>query len=146
MRRIVCLVVLLQLLDILIFQQPNQKTYLQNDYQNLKLIGTQLRAPHSADRISWTTVLYDTQADQIHQATLRENIEITDRTGGGDSFASGVIGAIMEGKGYDEAVEWGAAHGILVQETPGDTTMVSKKMVLSEVARAKKGGGVSALR
>ena len=52
----------------------------------------------------------------------------------------------MEGKGYDEADEWGAAHGILVQETPGDTTMVSKKMVLSEVARAKKGGGVSALR
>ena len=116
------------------------------DYQNLKLIGTQLRPPHSADRISWTAVLYDTQSDQIHQATLRENIEITDRTGGGDSFASAVIAAIMEGKGYDEAVEWGAAHGILVQETPGDTTMVSKKMVLSEVARAKKGGGVSALR
>ena len=52
----------------------------------------------------------------------------------------------MEGKGYDEAVEWGAAHGILVQETPGDTTMVSKSMVLNEVTRAQKGGGVSALR
>jgi len=116
------------------------------DYQNLKLIGTQLRAPLSADRISWTAVLYDTRSDQIHRATLRENIEITDRTGGGDSFASAVIAAIMEGKGYDEAVEWGAAHGILVQETPGDTTMVSKTMVLSEVTRAQKGGGVSALR
>ncbi|MAE00511.1 MAG: sugar kinase [Proteobacteria bacterium] len=116
------------------------------DYQNLKLIGTQLRAPLSADRISWTAVLYDTRSDQIHRATLRENIEITDRTGGGDSFASAVIAAIMEGKGYDEAVEWGAAHGILVQETPGDTTMVSKSMVLSEVTRAQKGGGVSALR
>ena len=116
------------------------------DYQNLKLIGTQLRAPLSADRISWTAVLYDTRSDQIHRATLRENIEITDRTGGGDSFASAVIAAIMEGRGYDEAVEWGAAHGILVQETPGDTTMVSKSMVLSEVIRAQKGGGVSALR
>ena len=116
------------------------------DYQNLKLIGTQLRAPLSADRISWTAVLYDTRSDQIHRATLRENIEITDRTGGGDSFASAVIAAIMEGRGYDEAVEWGAAHGILVQETPGDTTMVSKSMVLSEVTRAQKGGGVSALR
>ncbi len=115
-------------------------------YQNLKLIGTQLRAPLSADRISWTAVLYDTRSGQIHRATLRENIEITDRTGGGDSFASAVIAAIMEGKGYDEAVEWGAAHGILVQETPGDTTMVSKSMVLSEVTRAQKGGGVSALR
>ena len=116
------------------------------DYQNLKLIGTQLRAPLSADRISWTAVLYDTRSDLIHRATLRQNIEITDRTGGGDSFASAVIAAIMEGKGYDEAVEWGAAHGILVQETPGDTTMVSKTMVLSEVTRAQKGGGVSALR
>ena len=116
------------------------------DYQNLKLIGTQLRAALSADRISWTAVLYDTRSDQVHRATLRENIEITDRTGGGDSFASAVIAAIMEGRSYDQAVEWGAAHGILVQETPGDTTMVSKSMVVSEVTRAQKGGGVSALR
>jgi hypothetical protein len=43
-------------------------------------------------------------------------------------------------------VEWGAAHGILVQETPGDTTMVTQAMVEAEVARAKKGGGVVALR
>ena len=91
-------------------------------------------------------MLYDTRSDQVHSATLRENIEITDRTGGGDSFASAVIAAIMEGRSYDQAVEWGAAHGILVQETPGDTTMVSKSMVVSEVIRAQKGGGVSALR
>ena len=91
-------------------------------------------------------MLYDTRSDQIHRATLRENIEITDRTGGGDSFASAVSAAVMEGKGYDVAVEWVAAHGILVQETPGDTTMVSKSMVLSEVTRAQTGGGVSALR
>jgi hypothetical protein len=44
------------------------------------------------------------------------------------------------------AVQWGAAHGILVQETPGDTTMVTQKEVEAEVARALKGGGVSALR
>jgi hypothetical protein len=43
-------------------------------------------------------------------------------------------------------VEWGAAHGILVQETPGDTTMVSQAMVEAEVKRGKKGGGVVALR
>ena len=46
----------------------------------------------------------------------------------------------------EEAVEWGAAHGILVQETPGDTTMVTHAMVEAEVKRGKKGGGVSALR
>jgi len=116
------------------------------DYPNLKLIGTQLRGALSADRINWGAVLYDVAADRIHQAAVRENVEILDRTGGGDSFASGVAAAVMAGKGADEAVQWGAAHGILVQEMPGDTTLVTRKEVEKEVARALKGGGVSALR
>ena len=116
------------------------------DYPNLKLIGTQLRSAISADRISWAAVLFDAVEDKIHMATVRENVEIADRTGGGDSFASATIAAITNGKDLAEAVEWGAAHGILVQETPGDTTMATQSMVESEVARAKRGGGVSALR
>ena len=84
--------------------------------------------------------------DKIYLATVRENVEIADRTGGGDSFASGVAAALLKGKNLEEAVEWGAAHGTLVQETPGDTTMATQAMVESEVARAKRGGGVSALR
>ena len=117
-----------------------------SDYPNLKIIGTQLRGALSADRINWGAVLYDTAADTIHQAPVRENIEIADRTGGGDSFASGVAAALLSGKGLDDAVQWGAAHGICVQETPGDTTMVTQKEVLKEADRALKGGGVSALR
>jgi 2-dehydro-3-deoxygluconokinase len=116
------------------------------DYPNLKLIGTQLRGAHSADRIDWGAVLYDVAEDKLYQAAIRRNIEIADRTGGGDSFASAVISAILKGKTLDEAVEWGAAHGILVQETPGDTTMVTQAMVEAEVKRGKKGGGVTALR
>ena len=116
------------------------------DFPKLKLIGTQLRGAHSADRIDWGAVLYDVAEDKLYQAAVRRNVEISDRTGGGDSFASGVIAAILKGKGLDEAVEWGAAHGILVQETPGDTTMVTQAMVEAEVARARKGGGVLALR
>jgi 2-dehydro-3-deoxygluconokinase len=116
------------------------------DYPNLKLIGTQLRGAHSADRIDWGAVLYDVAEDKLHQAVTRKNVEIADRTGGGDSFASAIISAILKGKPLDEAVEWGAAHGILVQETPGDTTMVSQAMVEAEVKRGKKGGGVVALR
>jgi 2-dehydro-3-deoxygluconokinase len=116
------------------------------DYPNLKIIGTQLRAAITADRISWGAVLYDVVEDKMHQASVRENIEIADRTGGGDSFMSGVAAALMKGNGPDVAAEWGAAHGILVQETPGDTTMVTQKEVEAEVARARKGGGVSALR
>ncbi len=116
------------------------------DYPNLKLIGTQLRGALSADRINWGAVLYDVAEDQIHCAAVRENVEIADRTGGGDSFASGVIAALLKGQDLQTAVDWGAAHGICVQETPGDTTMVTQKEVEKEVERARKGGGVSALR
>ncbi|HEX7550768.1 MAG TPA: sugar kinase [Candidatus Methylomirabilis sp.] len=116
------------------------------DYPNLKLIGTQLRGAHSADRIDWGAVLFDVAEDKLYQATIRRNIEIADRTGGGDSFASAIISALLKGKPLEEAVEWGAAHGILVQETPGDTTMVTQAMVEAEVKRGKKGGGVTALR
>ncbi|RPI64272.1 MAG: sugar kinase [Planctomycetaceae bacterium] len=115
-------------------------------YPNLKLIGTQLRAALTADRISWGAVLFDVAAGKIHQATVRENVEIADRTGGGDSFCSGVAAALLAGKGPEDAVQWGASHGILVQSTPGDTTMVKQADVEAEVKRAAKGGGVSALR
>jgi 2-dehydro-3-deoxygluconokinase len=116
------------------------------DYPNLKLIGTQLRGAHSADRIDWGAVLYDVTGDTLYKAPVRTNIEIADRTGGGDSFASAVISALLKGKSLQEAVEWGAAHGILVQETPGDTTMATQSMVEAEVKRGQKGGGVTALR
>ena len=117
-----------------------------SDYPNLSYIGTQLRAALSADRINWGAVLFDVASDSVRQAVVREGVEIADRTGGGDSFASGVIAALLGGNGPDEAVQWGAAHGILVQETPGDTTMVTRGDVEKEIARALKGGGVSALR
>ncbi len=117
-----------------------------HDYPNLKIIGTQLRAAITADRINWGAVLYDVAEDRRYLASVRENIEIADRTGGGDSFASGVAAALLKGKELADAVEWGAAHGICVQETPGDTTMVTQKEVEAEVKRAQSGGGVSALR
>jgi 2-dehydro-3-deoxygluconokinase len=116
------------------------------EYPNLKLIGTQLRAALTADRISWGAVLYDVAEEKTHLAAVRENIEIADRTGGGDSFMSGVAAALMKGQDAATAVQWGAAHGIMVQETPGDTTMVTQAEVEAEAARALKGGGVSALR
>lgn len=115
-------------------------------YPNLKLIGTQLRAALSADKINWGAVLYDTAEDKLHLAVTREEVEIADRTGGGDSFASGVAAALLNGKDPADAVQWGAAHGICVQATPGDTSMVKQADVLKEVDRALSGGGVSAMR
>ncbi|MGE5141439.1 MAG: sugar kinase [Rudaea sp.] len=116
------------------------------DYPNLSLIGTQWRGATNADLVSWGAVLYDALEDKLYQAALRVDVPIADRTGGGDSFASGVLAALLDGKDLATAVEWGAAHGILVQETPGDTTMVDRKAVLAEVKRAAARGGVRALR
>ena len=116
------------------------------DYPNISLIGTQWRGAHNADLISWGAVLYEAAADKFHVGPVRENIPIRDRTGGGDSFTSGAIAAILKGNDPDTAVQWGAAHGMLVQETPGDITMIQEDLVLAEVKRAAGGGGVKAAR
>ena len=116
------------------------------DYPNLSLIGTQWRGATNADLVSWGAVLYDVLEGKMYQAPLRADIPIADRTGGGDSFASGVLAALLKGKDLATAVQWGAAHGILVQETPGDTTMIEEKIVLAEVKRAASKGGVRATR
>ena len=57
---------------------------------------------------------------------------------------SGVLAALLKGKDLATAVQWGAAHGILVQETAGDITMVDERAVLAEVKRALAGSGVGA--
>jgi len=116
------------------------------DFPNMSLIGTQWRGAHNADLISWGAVLYDVAADEFHVAPVRENIPIRDRTGGGDSFTSGVTAAILKGNDLETAVQWGAAHGMLVQETPGDITMIEEGLLLAEVKRAAAGGGVKATR
>jgi 2-dehydro-3-deoxygluconokinase len=116
------------------------------DYPNLSLIGTQWRGATNADMVSWGAVLYDVLEGKMYQAPLREDIPIADRTGGGDSFASGVLAALLKGKDLATAVQWGAAHGILVQETPGDTTLIEQKLVEAEVKRASSKGGVRATR
>jgi 2-dehydro-3-deoxygluconokinase len=70
------------------------------------------------------------------EATPRPSLEILDRIGGGDSFASGLIYGFMTNRGPQWAVECGAAHGALAMTTPGDTSMAT----LAEVERAMKGG------
>lgn len=116
------------------------------DFPNLNLIGTQWRGARNADLIDWGAVLYEPRSDEFHVAPLREAVPIIDRTGGGDSFTSGVLAALLHGHDLQTAVEWGAAHGILVQEVPGDITMIDEPAVCSEVDRARQGGDVKALR
>ena len=108
-----------------------------SDYKDIKLIGVQIRQAISADRINWGGMLYDAVNGKAYTAVIRENVEIYDRTGGGDSFVSGIAGALLKGKGLADAVEWGAAHGILAQCTPGDITMANEKDIIDEIHRAK---------
>jgi len=73
---------------------------------------------------------------EFFEAPARPNLEILDRIGGGDSFASGLLYGLMTGRGPQWAVECGAAHGALAMTTPGDTSTAT----LAEVERAMKGG------
>jgi 2-dehydro-3-deoxygluconokinase len=66
---------------------------------------------------------------KFYEALLRPDLEIYDRVGGGDSFASGLIYGFMEGKSPEQAVNYGAAHGALAMTTPGDTSMATLKEV-----------------
>ncbi len=105
------------------------------EFANLKVVATTLRNVRTANINDWGAVMY---ADgQFYDAVLRPGLEIYDRVGGGDSFASGLIYALMEGKDPEQAVNYGAAHGALAMTTPGDTTMAT----LSEVEKVMKGAG-----
>jgi 2-dehydro-3-deoxygluconokinase len=67
---------------------------------------------------------------ELYQARVRENLEIYDRVGGGDSFASGLIYGFLAGEGSAWAFDCGADHGALAMTTSGDTTMASREEVL----------------
>ncbi|HZQ92395.1 MAG TPA: sugar kinase [Terriglobales bacterium] len=99
------------------------------EFPNLKVVATTLRNAKTATVNDWGAVCwYD---GQFYEATRRENLEIYDRVGGGDSFASGLIYGFLEGKPASWAVECGAAHGALAMTTPGDTTMATLSEVLA---------------
>jgi len=103
-------------------------------YPNFAVIATTLRTVKSASINSWGAICY--AGGEFYEATHRENIEIFDRVGGGDSFASGLIYGFMTFNDPQKAVEYGAAHGALAMTTPGDTTMAT----LDEVEKLSKGG------
>ncbi|MBN2317845.1 MAG: sugar kinase [Acidobacteria bacterium] len=109
-------------------------------FPNFKVVATTLRNAKTATRNDWGAVLY--AGGNFYDALLREDLEILDRVGGGDSFASGLIYGLMEQKTPDEAVNYGAAHGALAMTTPGDTTTASIK----EVQQAMKGGTARIIR
>lgn len=111
------------------------------EFTNFAVVGTTLRTVRSASRNDWGAMAWSRETGVVH-ATHREDLEILDRVGGGDSFASGLIFGLLEGEPLQTAVEYGAAHGALAMTTPGDTSMVTK----AEVLRLAGGGSARVIR
>jgi 2-dehydro-3-deoxygluconokinase len=105
-------------------------------YPNFAVIGTTMRTVRSATVNDWGAIAWSRETGVV-EATRRERLEILDRVGGGDSFASGLIFGLLDGQPLQTAVEYGAAHGALAMTTPGDTTMASK----ADVLKLAGGGG-----
>jgi 2-dehydro-3-deoxygluconokinase len=119
--------------DISAFQGMIEKA--RAEFPNFAVVATTLRNAKTATINDWSAICY---ADgKLYESIARPDLEIFDRVGGGDSFASGLVYGFLAGKGPQWAVDCGAAHGALAMTTPGDTSMAS----LSEVEKAMKGGG-----
>jgi 2-dehydro-3-deoxygluconokinase len=105
-----------------------------DDYPNLRALATTLRVVHSAGCNDWGGICL---ADgRFVVAEQRDRLEILDRVGGGDSFASGLVYGLLAGLDVAEALEYGLAHGALAMTTPGDTSMAT----LAEVERLVRRG------
>ena len=104
-------------------------------YPNFQAAATTLRTVRTATVNDWSAIVWSD--GKFYQAKQRDGLEIFDRVGGGDSFASGLIYGFLEKGDPALAVEYGAAHGALAMTTPGDTSMAR----LAEVEKLVGGGG-----
>ncbi|MDR1305046.1 MAG: sugar kinase [Verrucomicrobiales bacterium] len=110
------------------------------EFPNFKATATTLRTVKSATVNSWGAICW--HAGQFHEAIYRPDLEIYDRVGGGDSFASGLIYGFLTTGDAAKAVNYGAAHGALAMTTPGDTSMAT----LKEVEKLMAGGSARVVR
>jgi 2-dehydro-3-deoxygluconokinase len=104
------------------------------------VVATTLRKAVTATHNDWGAIGWE--GGKFYQSRRYDNLEIFDRVGGGDSFASGLIYGFLSGQGPQWAVECGAAHGALAMTTPGDTSMAT----LKEVLAIMKGAGARIAR
>ncbi|MDR1668425.1 MAG: sugar kinase [Oscillospiraceae bacterium] len=96
-------------------------------YPNLSVIATTLRTVRTATSNDWSAICL--AGGEVMQGMSFEGLEIFDRVGGGDSFASGLIYGLLTGKDPLTALNCGICHGALAMTTPGDTSMASQKEV-----------------
>ncbi len=105
------------------------------EFPNFKATATTLRAVKTATVNDWAAMAW--HEGEFYESIQFPGLEIFDRVGGGDSFASGFIYGFLTENDPQAAVDYGCVHGALAMTTPGDTTMAS----LKEVAKIKGGGG-----
>lgn len=110
------------------------------EFPNFKVAATTLRAVKSATINDWGAICW--HEGKFYEAAIRKDMEILDRVGGGDSFASGLIYGFLKQNDPAKAVELGAAHGALAMTTPGDTSMAT----LAEVEKLAAGGSARVVR
>jgi len=109
-------------------------------YKNFQVVATTLRTVISATVNDWSAICY--AGGQFHESRAYPGLEILDRVGGGDSFASGLIYGFLKTGDAAKAVNYGAAHGALAMTTPGDTSMATVK----EVEKLMAGGSARVVR
>ena len=109
-------------------------------FPNFKVAATTLRRVVSATRNDWSAILW--HEGKFHESRKYPDLEILDRVGGGDSFASGLTYGFLAANDAQAAVDYGAAHGALASTTPGDTSMATRK----EVESLMRGGGARVVR
>jgi 2-dehydro-3-deoxygluconokinase len=110
------------------------------EFPNFKVAATTLRRVMTATRNDWSAILW--HDGRFHESRKYPDLEILDRVGGGDSFASGLQFGFLSKNDPQAAVEYGAAHGAFASTTPGDTSMATQK----EVEKLMKGGGARVVR
>jgi 2-dehydro-3-deoxygluconokinase len=110
------------------------------EFPNFKVAATTLRRVITASRNDWSAICWHDGA--FHESRKYPELDILDRVGGGDSFASGLAFGFLSQNDAQAAVDYGAAHGALASTTPGDTSMVTQK----EVEKLMKGGGARVVR
>jgi 2-dehydro-3-deoxygluconokinase len=95
-------------------------------YPNIKVVATTLREVHSTNNHSWGAVAW---IDGKTYISPTAELNVYDRVGGGDGFASGLFYGMLSGEEPQEAVNLGWAHGALLTTFPGDTTMATAEQV-----------------
>ena len=110
------------------------------EFPNFQVAATTLRRVITATRNDWSAILW--HEGEIYDSQKFPELEILDRVGGGDSFASGLAFGFLEFNDPQQAVNYGAAHGALASTTPGDTSMATRR----EVEKVISGAGARVVR